>query len=91
MSKLAKSDWLRLQNMIRVKHAHCLMERKTLNLRQSCFLWGGQRVSRLWVEGIKKGEERFMCSVVFETSLQNWPPDSEILHIVLLENMDSKF
>ena len=53
-------------------------------------LVGGQRVSRLWVEGIKKGEERFMCSVVFETSLQ-WPPDSEILHIVLLENMDSEF
>lgn len=36
-------------------------------------LVGGQRVSRLWVEGIKKGEERFMCSVVFETSLQLAP------------------
>lgn len=47
-------------------------------------------MSRLSVEGIKKGEERFMCSVAFETSY-NWPPDSEILRIVLLENMDSKF
>lgn len=72
--------------MIRVKHAHCLMERKTLNLRQSCFLWGGQRVSRLWVEGIKKGEERFMCSVVFETSLQLAPRFRDFTYCVVGEH-----
>lgn len=47
-------------------------------------------MSRLSVEGIKKGEERF-SALWYLKPAYNWPPDSEILRIVLLENMDSKF
>lgn len=43
-------------------------------------------MSRLSVEGIKKGEERFMCSVVFETSLQLAPRFRDFTYCVVGEH-----
>lgn len=92
ISKLTKkADWVRLWNMIRVKNMHCLIERKTLNSGQSCFLWWGQRVSRLWVEGDKERRRKIyvLCGIWNQLTIGPWSP--EIYILCSLKEVDSDF